>query len=643
MCGIAGIYNPPPRGPVDRAVLAAMNNALFHRGPDEEGMFAEGPVGLAMRRLKIIDLQSGRQPIANEDGTVKVVFNGEIYNYRELRRGLEAKGHRFATQSDTEVLVHLYEERGEDMVRELHGMFAFAIWDARAGKLFLARDPVGIKPLFYSFKDGLFLFGSEIQALTAHPDVSRDIDMEALSDYLSFLYVPAPKTIFRDIRKLRPGHLLTLQAGKLEIRQYWDLTFRPADASKTEEDYRSELLQLARKAVQSHLMSDVPLGAFLSGGVDSSIVTALAVEETGPGLNTFSVGFDAASHNELSYAKIVADHLGTRHHELSLSADAMEELPAIVASLGEPFGDSSAIPTYHLSRFARKHVTVALAGDGGDELFAGYEWMRRQRWIDMARSMPRALTGSAAAVLRKAIPTCETKDGKGAAFVRFLDDAAQSPQRAFYRRSTCFTEKMKASLLPDGAKKPWGGYDSFGLFESTLAGAGTDFYEQMLAWDSKVYLPDDDLCKVDRMSMAHSLEVRVPVLDLPLVEWSAGVPFGMKLRGLQTKRIWKDAFRDLLPGRIFEQRKQGFSIPLQKWIQTYLPGIRRLLLDKDSFCGTLFRGEAVRRMLDLHAGGGHRLGGQIYLLLVLELWARNAAQGRTGSSVAGASLQEVMA
>ncbi len=640
MCGIVGIYQPPSQGPVDSAVLREMNQALFHRGPDDEGFRINGPTGLAMRRLKIIDLDGGHQPLSNEDASVWVVFNGEIYNHQPLRRTLEGQGHRFKTQSDTEVLVHLYEERGEDLVKDLRGMFAFALWDQNTQKLMVVRDPVGIKPLFYQWRDGRLLFASELKALMAHPAFSRDIDWQALSDYLSFLVIPAPRTIFQDARKLPPGHLLVAQGGRIQIKQYWDLRFGAGNEGKSEQELQSELIALTQGAVRSHLMSDVPVGAFLSGGVDSSIISALMVQQMGPGVNTFSVGFDSARHDELSYAGAVAKHLKTRHHELRLSATAMDELPKIVSCFDEPFGDSSAIPTYHLSRFARQKVTVALAGDGGDELFAGYEWMRRERWLEAARRMPATCLSLAQGALqgRDALGVL---DGPRAALARFFQDARGTPARGFYRRSTCFSEPLKNLLFAPEVKEKLGAHGSWDFFQATMARSGHGFYEQMLTWDSKVYLPDDDLCKVDRMSMAHSLEVRVPILDLDLLEWSAALPLRWKLEGLKTKHIWKKAFANLLPPLILKQRKQGFGIPLGQWIMPHLPGIRRLLMNKESFCRTVFDSREMQKVLDWQATGKFRLAAPVYLMLVLEIWHAGVVAKTSG--IASRGLQEVMA
>ncbi len=619
MCGITGGFGVR----MDAAVLAAMNRSLAHRGPDDEGLRLDDNAGLAMRRLKIIDLTGGHQPLCNEDQTVWTVFNGEIYNFQSLRKDLIAKGHRFASETDSEVIVHLYEEKQEALVHDLKGMFAFAVWDKTRQKMLLARDTAGIKPLFYSHKDGALLFASEMKALLRHPEVSQELDWLALNDYLSFLYVPAPRTIYRDIRKLEPGCTLIADAKGMRIQRFRDIDL-PAEAPlKSEREYVQELRALAQQAVQSHMISDVPVGSFLSGGVDSSIVTALAARQTGPGLHTFSVGFDAVSHDETSYARLVAGHLKTEHHELRLDASALDCLPAVVACFDEPFGDSSAIPTYLLSRFARQTVTVALAGDGGDELFGGYEWMRRQRWIDGLRIFPRAWLGMASDMLGGDGRRYEMQEGRQAGLARLLRDASMEDSRAFFRRSTCMTEHLKREVLLPDAQSAMHGYDPFEMFSDLLKPAQQyGIYEQMLRWDTKVYLPDDVLCKVDRASMAHGLEVRVPVLDLPLIAFSAQLPFAMKLNGMTSKYIWKKAFADMLPARIFRQRKQGFSVPVQRWMRAQVPALRRLLLDKESFCRGIFREEAIKSMLDRQESGRFRLGGPLYLLLVLELWSK---------------------
>ena len=631
MCGIVGIIHPENKGTVDGGILRAMNSALRHRGPDDEGYWIHHNVGLGMRRLSIIDVAGGHQPVANEDGNVWAVFNGEIYNFLELRRELIQKGHRFKSRSDSEVIVHLYEEKGEDFVQDLRGMFAIALWDARARKLLLYRDRVGIKPLHYRFKNGTLLFASEIKALLEYPEVSREISLPAVNDYLSFLYIPTPKTIYREIAKLPAGHFLRYAEGEIKIRRYWDFEYQE-NSERSESVCAERLREAIRESVKLHLISDVPLGAFLSGGMDSSTVVASMSEENASPVKTFSIGFQDDEFNELPYAREVAGYFKTDHREQIMEVNALHLLPKILSGFDEPFADSSAIPTFLVSEFARKQVTVALSGDGGDELFAGYTWTRKENWLEQYRKLPHALRRAAESFfLKKGYhPVRETN--ALSLIQRFIYDAKQSPFESFARRSMCFQPWMKEELFRPWFREALKEDRSAEILRGFFDGKNSaSLMNRLLYLDSKVYLPDDLLTKVDRMSMMHSLELRVPLLDHKLIELAGSIPFSLKLKGRTTKSILKQAMKNTLPPKILRQRKQGFSIPLKKWFQGDLHDFsKKLLLDQKSECSRYFRTESIRRLLDEHRSGRQNFGHQLYTLVVFELWSR-LAQQKSGS------------
>ena len=627
MCGIVGIIQPESRGPVDGGILRAMNSSLRHRGPDDEGYWTGGCVGLGMRRLSIIDLEGGHQPISNEDGSVWTVFNGEIYNFLELREALARKGHQFKTRSDTEVIVHLYEEKGEAFVQDLRGMFAIALWDERLRKLLLYRDRVGIKPLHYWFKNGMLLFASEIKAILEYPEVSRDLSLRALSDYLSFLYVPTPNTIYREIAKLPAGHFLRYSEGEIQIQRYWDFDYQE-NSSLGEEEWIEKLRERVRESVKLHLVSDVPLGAFLSGGMDSSTVVAWMSQKNSAPVKTYSIGFREQEFNELPFARQVAQCFHTDHHEQKVEADAFQLLPKILAGFDEPFADSSAIPTYLVSEFARREVTVALSGDGGDELFAGYLWTRKENWLEQYRRFPVFFKKSLEALLLKKDTPPVRETGFWALAQRFVHDAGRAPLESFARRSMCFQPWMKEKLFQPWLREALKGEESIEVlrkyFEEKNSAA---LMNRLLYLDSKVYLPDDLLTKVDRMSMLHSLEVRVPLLDHKLIEFAGTLPFSLKLKGRTTKYLLKRAMKGLLPPEVLKQRKQGFSVPLQRWFQGRLnPMAKKLLLEEKSFALRYFRRESMEELFREHQAGRQQLGHQLYALVVFELWSRLAKE-----------------
>ncbi|HEX8351921.1 MAG TPA: asparagine synthase (glutamine-hydrolyzing) [Pyrinomonadaceae bacterium] len=621
MCGIVGMVNLDGRA-ADSALLGRMNEAIHHRGPDEEGSYLNGHVGLAMRRLAIIDLAGGQQPIANEDRTAWIVFNGEIYNYRELKKRLEDLGHRFRTDCDTEAIVHAYEAWGADCPKHLRGMFAFAIWDERTQELFAARDRVGKKPLLYSKTPGSFVFGSEFSALLLHPSVGREIDRGAIHDYLSFMCVPAPLTAYRDIRKLEPGHSLTLKRdGELKIERYWEPDFSKK-IKVTEEEAGERALELLRDAVRVRLMSEVPLGAFLSGGVDSSAVVALMAEESSTPVKTFSIGFDEQDFSELHHARRVAEHVGAEHHEFVVRPDAMEVLPKLVEHYGEPYADSSAIPTYYVARETRKHVTVALNGDGGDECFAGYERYAAMLLSERYRRLPGVLREQVIRRAMELLPISEVRPSRARKVRRFLRAASLPPVERYMRWVSVINPEEKDGLYSEEFGRSVAGRDVSERIRPWFARAnGAGVVDASLLADTMTYLPNDLLVKVDIASMAVSLEARSPFLDHHVIEFAASLPENLKLRGLTTKYILKKTLAKLLPAQNLSRSKMGFGVPVGHWFRGQMQGFLRenLLSDRASRRG-VFRPEAVRNMVELHTRGERDYTHQLWTLLMLELW-----------------------
>jgi asparagine synthase (glutamine-hydrolysing) len=621
MCGIVGMVNLDGRA-ADQSLLTRMNEAIHHRGPDEDGYYLKGNVGLAMRRLAIIDLAGGQQPIANEDRTCWIVFNGEIYNYRDLKAELERRGHRFRTDCDTEAIIHAYEEFGSDAPKHLRGMFAFAIWDERRRELFVARDRVGKKPLLYAKTAGAFVFGSEFSALLLHPSVGREVDRGAIHDYLSFTYVPAPLTAYRDIRKLEPGHSLTLKAsGEFKTERYWQPDFSKK-LKITEEEAGERALALMRDAVRVRLMSEVPLGAFLSGGIDSSAVVALMAEESSTPVKTFSIGFEEEDFSELHHARRVAEHVGAEHHEFVVRPDALEVLPTLVEHYGEPYADSSAIPTYYVSRETRRHVTVALNGDGGDECFAGYERYAAMSLSERYRRLPNVLREG---VIRQAVgllPSSELKRGRVRSLKRFLRAASLPPAERYMRWLCAFDLDAKGELYTEKFRRENEGLDGHRWLAPWFARAnGAGVVDATLLTDTMTYLPNDLLVKVDIASMAVSLEARSPFLDHHVIEFAASLPEKLKLRGLTTKYILKKTLAKLLPQENLKRAKMGFGVPVGHWFRGRMQGfLRENLLSGKSASRGLFRPESVRQLVELHTRGERDYTHQLWTLLMLELW-----------------------
>ncbi len=591
-----------------------MSGRLVHRGPDDEGLFCEGPVALAARRLSIIDLAHGHQPIENEDGSAVVVQNGEIYNYRELKRELEGKGHRFATNCDTEVLVHLWEEEGERFVERLRGMFAIALWDKRRRRLLLARDRFGIKPLYYRVKDGGLSFASELKAMLEQPGFSREIDPEAISAYLAFNSIPAPLTIFAEARKLPPGHLLTWEGGEVALHRYARVGATAGDErGGSEDELAAALREVLDDSVRAHLVADVPVGVLLSGGVDSGALAALAAEHSGEPVRTFSIGFEEAGFNELSRARLVAERYGTDHDELIVRPDAVELLPKLVEAFDEPFGDSSALPTYLVSELAAGHVKVALSGEGGDELFGGY-------YTYVADLLARRVGRLAplARPLAEALPSRTDRVGFDYKAKRFARAAALPPLERHHAWKEIFSPQLRTELAGEGAAD----WDPVDLYRARYAEtAGAEPLARMQDVDLGIYLVDDLLVKTDRLSMAHSLEARVPFLDQQVAEFAFSLPRRMKVRGFQKKRLLRKALEPLLPKEIVHGRKQGFSIPIAAWLRGPLEPFAREVLSPGAIERQgLLDPAAVTPILDRHISGQEDLSRQIWGLMALTLW-----------------------
>jgi asparagine synthase (glutamine-hydrolysing) len=625
MCGIAGQVRSDGL-PVQAETIARMSAAQEHRGPDQRGLHLDGRVGLGIQRLRVIDLETGDQPVGNEDGSVVVVLNGEIYNYAELRRELSRAGHRLSTSGDTEVIAHLYEEHGLDCLERLKGMFSFALWDSRLHRLFLARDRVGKKPLFYSFRGGVLSFASELRALLQDPEVPREVEPGAIDAYLAYGYVPAPGSIFRGVSKLPPAHRLVYQEGSLAIERYWRLDYaakrRVADPHELHEQIRAAL----RTAVRRRLVADVPVGAFLSGGIDSSAVVAAMAEQSPRPVKTFSIGFPEEAFDELPRARLIAERFSTDHHELVVEPDAIEMLPRLVRHYGEPFGDHSALACFYLAELAREHVTVALNGDGGDESFAGYQRYSSNLLAARLEGLP--------AGLRRAIGAAGSLAGSPSD-PRALRSRAQrfagrlgGDRRERYlsqvsvfdaaQRAALYTPEFAEGVAPSAADAvllgPWG------------EASGAALLDQLLEVDATVYLPGDLLTKIDVATMAFSLEARSPLLDHELMELAASIPPAHKANGMQRKIALRGALRGWVPDAVLDGPKQGFELPVGRWLRGELaPFARQVLLDRESAERGWARPAAIEALLDEHRDGRADHGRGLWALLALELWAQSAA------------------
>ncbi len=633
MCGICGAIWSDPKLNIDEPTLVRMTEVLRHRGPNDQGTYRTEyslrppyeplpGVALGFRRLSIIDLSTGHQPMANEDDSIWVVFNGEIYNFATLRRRLEGAGHKFRTQSDTETIVHLYEDEGVRCFEHLNGMFAIAIWDRRQRRLVLGRDRLGKKPLVYRREPGRLMFASELKSLLEVPGVPREIDPSALDEYLTYQYVPHPRTIFRGIRKLPPGHFAVWQDGEWEERPYWQPDFN-AERPITETAAIEQIRELLTSAVQLRMRSDVPLGAFLSGGIDSSLIVALMQQQSERPIQTFTIGFPVKEYDETRYARRVAAHVGTEHHEMQVTPDAAEILPQLVWNYDEPFADSSAIPTWYLSQMTRQHVTVSLSGDGGDELFAGYT-RYKALWISTLLDRSGPLRTVLASKFWLRLPGGSRQRSLVRRIKRFSENLHIAPPRRYLDWLVIFNEARRAALYTDEFVAQLPDADPFDFLDAAWQRAGKrDPISAASLSDLVTYLPGDLMTKVDIASMAHSLEVRAPFLDVRVVEFAAALPAALKFRWGQGKYLLRRAFGDLLPREIWNRRKMGFGVPLDHWFRNELRDLTRdTLLAPEARCLRFFRREAIEQLFREHIEHRFDHAPRLWSLAFLELWLR---------------------
>jgi asparagine synthase (glutamine-hydrolysing) len=620
VCGICGSYTP---GGVDTALLGRMNDTLVHRGPDDQGVYTDDKVGLGSRRLSIIDLATGHMPIRNEDGSIWVVQNGEIYNFTDLSRELTAKGHRFETRSDTEAIVHMYEEAGEGVFARLRGMFAVALWDRKRDVLLLGRDRFGKKPLYYTWDGRRLYFGSEIKALRQVPGLRLSLDLEALNDYFSYLYIPEPRSIFREVRKLPAGHYLKLAHGQIEVKSYWDLNYENPRPETDERFYLERLRELIVDSVRCRLMSDVPLGAFLSGGIDSAAIVGIMSQLTSEPVKTFSIGFDDESFDELKYARLAAQTFHTDHHEEIIKPQAADLVGKLVYHYDEPFGDPSALPTYMVSQMARRYVTVALSGDGGDEAFAGYDseaiHVRDENFhqrvpVPVRRALGAALDAAA-------------RVNGNAKLARIAGAVHRANAPLPERFCNIVTKMQRQRLFTADVRQALGPMREEALFERLIASQRfPDFLSRILYADTKVYLVSDILAKVDRASMANSLEVRTPLVDYPLFEFVATIPSSLKLHGGVSKYIFKKAVESFVPHEIVYREKHGFAVPIRSWFRHDLRDmLHDHLRDRSDAGAAFFEPAYVDRLLREHTSGSRDWSIQLWSLLVFRLWYRQWA------------------
>jgi len=631
MCGICGIVQTDATQRVDEAALDAMMGAMTHRGPDQDGAYLSGRVGLGSRRLSIIDVAGGRQPIANEDGSLHIVFNGEIYNYRELREFLLKKGHGFTTHSDTEVVLHLFEEFGAEALAHLNGIFAVAIWNERRRELFLARDRMGVKPLYYAMTGDGLTFGSEMKVLLANPAVERRLDVAALNEYLSYEYVPTPRTILQGIQRLPPGHYLTWNGQETKIVEYWRSSLARSESHSPVQwrDFAGGLRDVLRASVKQELVSDVPVGVLLSGGIDSSAVAAFMVEAYEGEVDSFSVAYDVPSYDESRFARLVAERLGTRHHELRLSSQmAADVVPRIADVLDEPLGDASFIPTYLLARFARQHVKVALGGDGSDELFAGYPTLGAHRLIEYyERVVPWHLRTYAAQSLLKYLPVSFEYFSRDFKIRRFLSGRGVPLEARHHRWMGSFVDEEKALLFQDWVK-PVLGETYARAYEHGRACDARLPLNRILYNDMNLYLEGDILFKVDRASMAASLEVRVPFLNRRVVEFASALPLELKLRRLTGKYLLRRALADMLPTPILKRSKQGFAMPVAHWLNSELKELANDMLSPDRIRRQgLFNPGYVTGLLEEHHAQRRDNRKLLWTLLIFQLWHARYLEG----------------
>ena len=622
MCGICGKYSFLKNEAICPELLHRMCDVIAYRGPDDEGYYFNGNIGLGMRRLSILDLQTGNQPIHNESKDIWILYNGEVYNCLSLKAELEAKGHQFYTRSDTEVIVHCYEEYGDECVSKLNGMFAFAIWDEQKQRLLLARDRIGIKPLFYTVQNGSLLFASEIKSILQDVSVKRQINLQALHNFLSLNYIPHPYTIYKEIYKLPQGHILVCEGGNILLRQYWDAKYTENNVLKPEEEYAEELREKLKQSIKLRLLSDVPLGVLLSGGVDSSTIVALMSMLVDKPIKTFSIGFEEKSFNELKYARMVAQQYGTDHHELVVKPNATELLFQLAWHFDEPFADSSAIPTYLVSKLAREHVTVVLSGEGGDEVFAGYHTYAAYRAAQLYSKIPSFLRKKLIRPVVHSLPVSTKKVSFDYKARIFVDGDDFPPEYRHYWWKCIFSEEAKQQLYAEEIQSRNQFEDTYQIFAKHYGMTNAmDILNKLLYVDLKVLLANDILVKTDRSSMANSLEARVPILDHNVVEFAASIPPELKLNGFQKKYILKKAMEPFLPKKILYRKKQGFSIPAPSWLRNEL---KEMVLDVLSPLelkrAGYFNPDYVNTILTQHFNGIRDNSRPIWGLLTVMLW-----------------------
>jgi asparagine synthase (glutamine-hydrolysing) len=636
MCGIVGIVDRVGTREIDRALLGRMNDSQTHRGPDEQGLFVAPGVGLGHRRLSIIDLSSGQQPLFNEDRSVVVVYNGEIYNFQELSRELIGQGHVFRTHCDTEVIVHAWEEWGEACVTRFRGMFAFAIWDAGRQTLFLARDRLGIKPLYYAeLADGQVLFGSELKSLLEHPDLPREIDPCAVEDYFAYGYVPDPKSIYRTVRKLAPGHTIAFcrDGTPATPRQYWDMSFAHVRPMR-EGEVGEELITRLRNAVKVRMVADVPLGAFLSGGVDSSAVVALMAGLSDGAINTCSIGFDVPDYDESLFAEQVAARYATNHHVETVDPDDFDLIDRLAGFYDEPFADSSAMPTYRVCELARRRVTVALSGDGGDELFAGY---RRYRWHHYEEQVRQRIPAPLRRPLFGALGALYPKLDWAPQFLRAkstFQALGRSTAEGFFHSVSVLHDGLRGHLFSPHMRRELQGYRALEVLESAMAAApAEDHLSRAQYADIKTYLPGDILTKVDRASMANSLEVRVPILDHEFIEWAACIPASLRLKGREGKYIFKKALEPYVPHDTLYRPKMGFAVPISDWFRGPLRArVKDALLGPVLGDSGFFDMAYVEKLVTRHQSGVGEHGAALWALLMFESTLRRVHDGQASAA-----------
>ena len=627
MCGICGVLNFHKDHVVEEAEVHRMCQVIQHRGPDDEGIYVNKNVGIGMRRLSIIDLSGGHQPISNEDKSVWIVFNGEIYNYKNIRNELIQKGHQFTTNSDTETILHAYEEYGETCPEKLNGMFGFAIWDGRNNRLFLARDRIGIKPLYYYLDSNRLVFGSELKSILQVKDIPRQVNPKALDNFLTFEYVPAPLSIFQGIKKLEPGHTLMWDNGKTTIRKYWNLEYREKKTSEAQ--ICEELEALLQDAVNIRLMSEVPLGAFLSGGIDSSTIVGLMSRELTQPVKTFSIGFEDSTYNELKYARIIAQKFNTEHHEFTIQPNAVDLTEKLVKNIvDEPFGDFSLFPTYLVSKMARDYVTVTLSGDGGDELFGGYDTYIAERMGRIYQAIPKPLRKYVIEAVLAKIPPTDKKKGLINRAKRFVEGARLPVDLQHTRWMIFLSGQEKKLLYNQNYAAHLQSEDEYDFIRNYFRmSTATERLDQQQYVDIKSYMVDDILVKVDRMSMATSLEARVPFLDHRVVEFTTTIPSRLKLAGMshqKTKYILKKSMEKILPREIIYRGKEGFSIPIKNWLKTDLKPMMLDVLSPEMIKSQgFFNPEYVGRLIDEHMKNTENHSHRLWALMMFGIWYDN--------------------